>query len=96
MTEPIELAVDALAVARLTRLLQHDEVWPVLEAREAFERWAGGTRWADLTSCPWCLSMWLGAGVAGARRLFPRAWPVVGRILAASATTGYLEQAVGQ
>lgn len=94
MTDPTELAVDALAVARLTRLLQHDEVWPVREAREAFERWAGDTRWADLTSCPWCLSVHLGVLVAAARRLFPRAWPYAAKVLAASAVTGYAEMAI--
>lgn len=90
MTDPTELAVDALAVARLTRLLQHDEVWPVLELREAFERWAGDTRWADLTSCPWCLSIHIGVLVAVARRLFPRAWPIAARVLAYSAAAGHL------
>lgn len=94
MTDPTELAVDALAVARLSRLLQDDEVWPALEAREAFERWAGDTRWTDLASCKWCISMWLAAGVTFLRWRFPRAWPVLGRILAASAVTGYVEMAV--
>jgi hypothetical protein len=37
--------------------------------------------------------MWVGAAVAVARWLFPRAWPVAARVLAASAVTGYTEQA---
>lgn len=90
MTDPTELAVDALAVHRLTHLLQHDEVWPALEAREAFEGWAGDTRWADLATCPFCLSVWIGAGVVVARRLFPRAWPVLAKVLASSAAAGHL------
>jgi len=90
MTDAFESLVDAMAVHRLTTLLQNDEVWPVLEAREAFERWAGDTRWADLASCPWCLSIHLGIAVAVARRLFPRAWPVVARVLASSAVAGHL------
>ncbi|SHL47750.1 Protein of unknown function [Pseudonocardia thermophila] len=89
-----ETLVDALAVARLTRLLQHDEVWPVRELRERFERWAGDTRWADLASCEWCLSIWVAAGVAVARRRMPRLWPIVARVLVGSAVTGYVERLV--
>lgn len=44
-----------LAVHRLTRLVQDDEVWPMPELREAYLRRVGETRWADLASCPWCL-----------------------------------------
>jgi hypothetical protein len=96
MTDPTDLVVDAVAVHRLTTLLQDDEVWPIPEAREAFERWAGDTRWADLANCPWCLSMWLAAGVALVRRLFPRAWPVVARVLASSAVAGHLARVAGR
>jgi hypothetical protein len=85
-----EAVADALAVARLTRLLQHDEVWPVREARDAYRRAAGNTRWADLADCPWCLSVWLAAAVLGARIALPRAWPLIARGLAASELAGHL------
>ena len=90
MTEPFETIVDAVAVHRLTKLWQDDEVWPMPELREAFLRRAGDTRWADLESCPWCASVWIAVGVVIARRLFPRAWPVVARVLAYSAAAGHL------
>lgn len=88
--DPVEVVVDAVAVHRLTHLLQRDEVWPVRELRERFEAWAGESRWADLSTCPWCLSMHVAAVVAVARRVFPRAWPVVARVLVSSAVAGHL------
>jgi hypothetical protein len=86
----VDTTVDALAVSRLVRLWQVDEVWPMPELRDAFLRRAGDTRWADLASCPWCASVWIGVAVAAARRVFPRAWPVLARVLAASETAGHL------
>ncbi len=85
-----ETAVDVLAVARLTKLWQDDEVWPMPELRAAFLAKAGDSRWADLESCPWCASVWLAAVVALLRWRFPRAWPILARVLAASAVTGHL------
>lgn len=89
-TSATEAVIDALAVHRLTKLAQDDEVWPVLELREAFQQRAGNTRWADLADCPWCLSMWIGVGVTAARAAFPRAWPLAARVLAGSAVAGHL------
>ena len=92
MTPPnaLDTALDLLAVHRLTKLAQDDEVWPVRELREAFLRRAGDSRWADLATCPWCAGMWLAAGVAVARWRFPRIWSVFARILAGSAVAGHL------
>lgn len=90
-----ETAVDMLAVHRLTRLWQQDEVWPMPEARAAFLANAGDSRWADLESCPWCASMWLAFVVALLRWRFPRAWPQIAKVLAASAVTGHLSQLQG-
>ncbi len=87
-----ETVVDALAVARLTKLLQEDQVYPMPEIRDALmARWSD-RRWADLIDCPWCLSVHLAAGVALARWKFPRAWPVLARILAGSQVTGTLAE----
>jgi hypothetical protein len=85
-----EMLVDALAVHRLTRLVQDDEVWPMPELREAYLRRVGDSRWADLASCPWCLSMWFAAAVVLARHRWPRAWPWIARVLASSAVAGHL------
>lgn len=91
-TSGMEAAIDALAVARLTHLLQVDEVWPMPELRTAFLRKVGDSRWEMLASCPWCASVWVAAGVAGMRAAFPRAWPWIARGLAASLVTGKLEE----
>ncbi len=85
-----ETVVDMLAVARLTKLWQDDEVWPMPELRAAFLVKVGDSRWADLESCVWCGSMWVGVGVAIARHRFPRGWAVLARVLAASQTAGVL------
>ncbi len=87
-----ETAVDILAVARLTHLIQEDTVPPVYEAREwVMERYSD-RRWASLIDCPWCLSPYLGVLVAVARWKFPRAWPIAARVLAGSQVTGQLAQ----
>jgi hypothetical protein len=87
-----ETVVDFLAVARLTRLAQDDEVWPLPELRAAFLAKVGDSRWADLTSCPWCASFHLAAVVALLRWRYPRAWSVLARVLAGSAVTGHLAE----
>jgi hypothetical protein len=89
-TSVLEVAVDALAVHRLTKLLQDDEVWPVRELREAYLARVGDTRWADLATCPWCLSWWVALAVIAARHRWPRAWPWIARALAGSAVAGHL------
>lgn len=88
----VETIVDALAVTRLTRLFQEDDVWPILEIRKAYLAKAGDSRWTDLAECPFCLGVWMAAGVVAARYLWPRGWPVVARILAGSAVAGHLGQ----
>lgn len=94
-TSATETVVDVLAVARLTKLAQVDEVWPMPEVRAAFLRRVGDSRWADLESCPWCLSVHVAALVALARWRFPRAWPVLARVLAGSQVTGHLAELSG-
>lgn len=86
----VETALDLVAVYRLTRLAQVDTVPPVLEIREAvLDRW-GDRRWAEVLECRWCGGMWVAMAVAAARAAFPRAWPIVARILAGSAAAGLL------
>ncbi len=84
-----DITVDALAVSRLVRLVQVDEI-PVGALRERLLERHGDKTWAALLSCPWCLSIHAAAGVAVARHLFPRAWPILARVLAASEVTGHL------
>jgi hypothetical protein len=85
----LEFAVDALAVSRIVRLIQVDEI-PVGAVREKILDEHGDKTAADLLTCPWCLSVWVSAGVAIARLCWPRAWSWVARGLAASAVTGHL------
>jgi hypothetical protein len=89
---PTDLAVDALAVARLTHMAQQDEVWPIKEIRDFYVLSTGESRWSDLARCPWCLSVWVSALVAVLRWRFPRAWPWIARALATSQVTGVLAE----
>jgi hypothetical protein len=40
---------------------------------------------AVLITCRWCSGVYVGFGIAAARRLFPRAWPPIAEALALSA-----------
>lgn len=86
-----ETVVDFLAVARLTRLVQEDTV-PVGAARELVLDLYPDAKATQLLVCAWCASPWLAVLVALARWRYPRAWPVIGRVLAASAVTGHLSE----
>jgi hypothetical protein len=86
-----EAVVDALAVARIVHLFQQDDAWPFFEIRNGFLGRVGDSRWADLASCPFCLSVWVAAAVAVARTVAPKPWTWLARVLAASYVTGKLE-----
>lgn len=73
-TSPWLLATLALlATARLTRLVTRDAItdppraWITKHARPSV---------TYLVHCPWCVSIYLGAGVAVATYNWPRSWPV--------------------
>lgn len=89
-TSATEAVIDMVAVHRLTKLVQDDEVWPMPELREWYLAKVGDSRWADLASCPFCLSMWLAAAVSIARLCWPRSWSLMSRVLAGSAVAGHL------
>lgn len=92
MTKFADLAVDALAVFRLTRLLQVDTVPPMPKIRQAALDKLARTPYGDIVDCPWCLSVWVGLLVAVARRASPRVWAVASWVLASSAITGLITQ----
>lgn len=52
---------------------------------------AGGPL-AYLIECPWCTSIYVGVGVAVARRLAPLPWSHAARALTLSAITGWLSE----
>ena len=89
-TSATEAVIDTLAVHRLTKLLQDDEVWPLPELREAVLARLGDSRWADLLTCPYCLGMWMAGLVVVLRIRFPLTWPWIARVLAGSAAAGHL------
>lgn len=87
-----ELALDALAVYRLTVLLQKDTLPPLPRLREAvMQRW-GAKPVSELVDCPWCLGVWLGVVAAIARRATPRLWALAAAVLASSAATGLISE----
>jgi hypothetical protein len=77
-TSATEVVVDALAVHRVTRLVQDDDI-PIGALREQLLDRYGDRKWTELLTCPWCLSMWVAAGVVLARHRWPRAWPWIAR-----------------
>lgn len=103
MPSAVVLVLYALAVARTTTLITHDEITrPVREyliARfDPYRRmhrmvvYLLGAPDGDATGCPWCVSIWVGATTAPIIYLWGTA-PIVLVIvlaLAASQTTGMI------
>lgn len=88
-----DLAVDALASYRLTKLIRHDKITQPL--RDFVNERHGSpehSKLAYLVDCPWCLSLYFGVTLALARRRAPRASGVLARGLAISALTGLLAE----
>lgn len=86
------LAVDALAVHRLVRLVQDDSLLD--RPREWMLRRWSAQMMAELLTCPWCLSIWVAAGVVGARAVCPLGWGVLARVLALSTAAGKLSETI--
>lgn len=84
----ITLLIGALATARLTRLVTTDRI--TAGPRSAIlRRLPDGSLWAYLLVCDWCLSMYLGAGVAAALWAWDwSVWPLAA--LAFSYMAGWL------
>lgn len=86
--DPAALAVGALAVHRLTRLVVEDEV--TRPARERLTAAAPEGRLAYFLTCPWCVSMWVAAGWAALTAAAPAVAAPAGAALAWSSATGLL------
>jgi hypothetical protein len=90
--------VDALATYRLTVLIKDDKITEGL--REAVFRRFGHLEDDDvhkasyLMGCPWCLSIYFGAVTVAAEYYAPRVWRPLARVLALSAATGLLAEAL--
>lgn len=94
MLNPILLVVNALAVARIERLISRDTFPPIAWVREhvldRLNRNRNSAHWLDdLVSCPWCLSIWVAGAVTVLATLVPF-WTWVAVPLAFSAVTGHL------
>lgn len=88
------LLADALATARLTRLVTKDDItdrlrWPIIRrsADGRLPAWCG-----EFIRCPWCVGMWAAAGVITARTIAPRAWRPLAAVLACSEVAGIAGQ----
>lgn len=88
LSDPASLAVGALAVHRLTRLATEDEITEPV--RQRITTAAPEGRLAYLVTCPWCVSMWAGAGWAALTVAAPRTARALGAVLAWSSVTGLL------
>lgn len=86
----LELVVDALATYRLTRLIVEDEIAAPVRNRvwEQFD--PADSKVGYLLTCPWCVSIWVGAAVVAARRVSPATWEPVARMLTTSAVSGMI------
>lgn len=89
---PTTLIIDAAATYRLVRLAQVDDFPPAARLREHLRTSDNVPDWVwDLYECPWCLSFWVGLGVALARKRLP-GWSMVAAALAYSAVCGWVPQ----
>jgi hypothetical protein len=99
------LTLDALAVARLTRLVMLDSILaPVRELlkgrKPAQSMDLGGSRImvaarprvAELLGCPWCVSPYLAAAVVACQALAAAVWLYVSAVLAFSMVAGLLAE----
>lgn len=84
------MLVDALATFRLTRLITTDRVASKARARVTSRYGFDGVGY--LVGCDWCSSIYIGAGVALARRFAPKLWGPLAEALAFSAVTGLLAE----
>lgn len=89
MNRALDLAVDAVATYRITHLIVEDTI-PFGKARSWIQDRSPNSLLAEWVTCPWCVSMWVGAGVVTARALLPGFWDRMGAVLAVSGVTGLL------
>lgn len=84
----MDLAVGALAVHRITRLVTEDSITEPLRRPVIQER--PDSRLADFLTCPWCVSVWAAAGWLALTTAAPRLSRPLGAVLAWSSVTGLL------
>lgn len=86
-----QLVIDALATARVVRLLQVDGITePLRKAVLDYCYDHGHDRITELMQCSWCLSVWVGVGLQLSRRIAPRLHAVLATGLACSQAASVL------
>ena len=90
---PARLVLGAAATARLARLVTRDTIFdtPRLRYVQAMDR-TGHPKLAELAVCPWCISMWIGAGVAVAADRDTPGFDVAAAALAFSLAAGVINE----
>lgn len=83
-----DLAVDALAAYRLTRLAVHDTI----ADRPRFALQRRSPFLDELLGCPHCTGVWAAGAVCAARALAPRWWPRLARPLAIAGAVSVVSQ----
>lgn len=99
------LALDALAVFRLTRLIVADTITASLRSklagsRPAVTRDLGGQRvmvaarprLVEFITCPWCVSPYLAVLVVAAQATISNVWQYPAAVLAFSAVAGLISE----
>lgn len=89
-TDLADLAIDALATYRLTKLIRDDKIFEDLRNKVFEHHPPETTKTGYLLTCPWCLSIYFGSAVALGRIVAPSKWRIVARALALSALTGIM------
>jgi uncharacterized membrane protein len=98
----VNLAVQAAAAYRITRLIQEDQLQPfpwlrtlmsraLVKRSQKAEASVSDLVAAELTymvNCPWCLGFWVSAAVLLADAIVPRLWRPLAAALALSAAVG--------
>lgn len=80
--------IDALAVARITRLITKDKIAEPLRDRWA-ARYVASDQMSYLITCPWCVSVYVALAVSAARAAVP-GWRYLARALASSQIAGLI------
>lgn len=90
----LDLLVDVLACHRATKLVVEDVITAPLRNKIFAKKPPTEDSWTYLLTCPWCASIWIGAGIVAARTVAPKAWDPVAKALALSSATGLIAERV--
>lgn len=90
--DPLADLFDVLAVFRLTKLVNDDEIFADVRDKLLDRFPPESTKLGYFVSCPWCVSVSMGAAVVLARELAPGPWGLAARALSFSAVTGLVAE----